>query len=117
MRATKRLAIVTVAAVGLALSACGGSESDEDKIKDLVKDVDEHPTSLCDHATPALLSELGGRAACIQLAKTDNATTKSTVKRVTVNGDTATAAVVDATGPSTITFRKIDGDWKVQSST
>ena len=117
MPPTKRIAVVAVAAGALALAACGGSESDEDKIKDLVKDVDEHPASLCDHATPALLSELGGRAACLQLAKTDEATTKSTVKRVTVRGDTATASVVDATGPSTITFRKIDGDWKVQSST
>ena len=117
MRPTKRLGVVAVAAGALALAACGGSESDEDKIKDLVKEVDEHPASLCDHAAPSLLSELGGRAACLQLARTDNAATKSTVKRVTVKGDTATAAVVDATGPSTVTFRKIDGDWKVESST
>jgi hypothetical protein len=111
---------LTVAAVGgaLALAACGGSSSDEDKIKDLVKKVDDNPTALCENATKDLLAQLGGKAGCEQLAKTDKSNGgDSKVTNVKVNGDTATATVTDKTGPSTVTFAKEDGDWKVKSST
>ena len=110
---------LTVAAVGaaLALAACGGSTSDEDKIKDLVKKVDDDPTTLCENATKELLAQLGGAEGCKQLAKTNKDTSKSKVTNVKVNGDTATATVTDKSGPSTVTFQKVDGDWKVKSST
>src|SRR3954470_24787740 len=108
------------AAVGgaVALSACGGSNSDEDQIKDLVKKVDDNPTALCDNATKELLAQLGGESGCKTLAKQDNNSGgDSKVSNVKVNGDTATATVTDKTGPSTVTFQKEDGDWKVKSST
>lgn len=110
---------LTVAAVGgaLALAACGGSSSDEDKIKNLVKQVDDDPTALCENATKELLAQLGGEAGCKQLAKTNNGASKSKVSNVKVDGDTATATVTDNSGPSTVTFQKVDGDWKVKSST
>ena len=111
---------LTVVAVGgaLALAACGGSNSDEDQIKDLVKKVDDNPTALCDNATKELLAQLGGKAGCAQLAKTNKDTGgDSKVSNAKVTGDTATATVTDKTGPSTVTFQKVDGDWKVKSST
>jgi hypothetical protein len=114
----KRFFAVSVLGCALAFSACGGSDSDEDKIKDLVKEVDENPTALCDNATKELLAQLGGKAGCEQLAKTDKSNGgDSKVTNVKVNGDNATATVTDKTGPSNVTFVKEDGDWKVKSST
>jgi hypothetical protein len=109
---------LAVAAVGgaLAVSACG-SKSDEDQIKDVVKKVDDNPAALCDNATKELLAQLGGKAGCEALAKTNKDTSKSKVTNVKVNGDTATATVTDKSGPSQVTFQKVDGDWKVKSST
>jgi porphobilinogen deaminase len=112
--------ILAVAAVGgaLAVSACGGSKSDQDKIKDVVKKVDDNPAALCDNATKELLAQLGGKAGCQALAKTNkNSGGKSKVTNLKVNGDTATATVTDKTGPSQVTFQKVNGDWKVKSST
>jgi len=114
----KRFLAVTVLGGALAFSACGGSDSDEDKIKDLVGKVDDDPTALCDNATKELLAQLGGKAGCEQLAKSNQDTGgDSKVSNVKVNGDTATATVSDKSGPSTVTFQKVDGDWKVKSST
>lgn len=113
----KRSLTIAVLGGALALSACGGSKSDEDNIKDLVKKVDDNPVALCDNATKELLAQLGGKAGCEQLAKTNKDTSKSKVSNVKVNGDTATATVTDKSGPSTVTFQKVDGDWKVKSST
>jgi hypothetical protein len=113
----KRLLTVAVLGSALAFAACGSSNSDEDKIKSLVKKVDDNPAALCDNATPALLAQLGGKAGCQQLAKTNKDTSKSKVTNVKVTGSTATATVTDKSGPSTVTFQKVNGDWKVKSST
>jgi hypothetical protein len=110
---------LAVAAVGsaFALAACGGGDSDEDKIRDLVKEVDDNPSALCDNATKELLAQLGGKAGCEQLAKSNEDDSKSDVQNVKVDGDTATATIKDDSGTSTVTFQKVDGDWKVKSST
>ena len=113
----KRFLAVAVLGGALAFSACG-SDSDEDKIKDLVKEVDDNPTALCDNATKELLAQLGGKAGCEALAKTNkDESGDSEVSNVKVDGDNATATVKDDSGNSTVTFQKVDGDWKVKSST
>jgi hypothetical protein len=112
----KRFLAVAVVGGALAVAGCGGSKSDSDQIKDLVKKVDEDPVALCDNATPELLAQLGGKAGCAQLAKANKDTSKSTVSNLKVNGDTATATVSDKSGPSSVTFQKVNGDWKVKSS-
>lgn len=112
----KRFLALAFLGGALAVSACG-SESDEDKIKNLVKEVDDNPTALCDNATKELLAQLGGKAGCEQLAKSNKDTSKSEVKNVKVDGDNATATLKDDSGTSTVTFQKVDGDWKVKSST
>ena len=114
------LGVALLSAAALSFAACGGSKSDEDKIRDVVKDVDNNPASLCtDHATDALVQQLGGEAACkagaAQAAKQDPS--KTTVENVDVNGDKATVKVKDASGGSTVNFVKQDGDWKVDKST
>lgn len=114
----KRFLAVAVVGGALAFSACGGGgNSDEDQIKSLVGKVDDNPAALCDNATKELLAQLGGKAGCQQLAKTNKNKSKSKVSNVKVNGDTATATVTDSSGPSTVTFQKENGDWKVKSST
>src|SRR5262245_55511519 len=115
----RHLAVALFSAAALSFAACGGSKSDEDKIRDVVKDVDDDPASLCtDHATDALLQQLGGEAACkagaAQAATQDPS--KTTVDSVDVNGDKATVKVKDASGGSTVNFVKEDGDWKVDKS-
>ena len=112
----KRFLAVAVLGGAFAISGCGSS-SDEDKIKDLVNEVDENPSALCDNATKELLAQLGGKAGCEQLAKSNTDDSDSEVSNVKVDGDNATATVKDKSGTSTVTFQKVDGDWKVKSST
>jgi hypothetical protein len=111
----KRFLAVAIAAGALAVSACG-SKSDEDQVKDVVKKVDDNPAALCDNATKDLLAQLGGKSACVQLAQANKDSSKSKVSDVKVSGDTATATVTDDSGPSQVTFQKVDGDWKIKSS-
>src|SRR5256885_17228095 len=113
----KRVLTVAVATSALAVAACG-SKSDSDKIKDLVNKINDDPTALCDNATPRFLAQVGGKAGCTALAKAEgNKGGRGKVSDINVNGDTATATVTDTTPPpSKVSFKKIDGDWKVDSS-
>jgi hypothetical protein len=117
---TRSIVVALCGATALAFAACGGgSSSDEDKIRDVVKDVDDNPSSLCtDHGTDQLVQKLGGEQRCTaaaQLAAKQDPS-KTTVESVDVNGDKATAKLKDASGNSTVTFVKEDGDWKVSDS-
>jgi hypothetical protein len=117
---TRNIVVALCGATALALAACGGGgDGDEDKIRDVVKDVDNNPASLCtDYGTDQLIQKLGGEKTCSaaaeQAAKQDPS--KTTVESVDVNGDKATAKLKDDTGNSTVTFVKEDGEWKVSDS-
>ena len=113
----KRILSVGLIAAAIALSACGGSKSDSDKIKDVVKKVDKNPAALCDNATANLLKQLGGKASCVQLSKANGDKSPSTVSNIQIKGDTATAMVKDKNSNSKVTFKKEGGNWKVDSST
>ena len=114
------IAVALFGAAALVFAACGGgSKSDEDKIRDVVEDVDNNPASLCtEHGTDQLVQKLGGEKVCSaaagQAAKQDPS--KTDVQSVDVTGDKATVKVKDATGASTVTFVKEDGEWKVSDS-
>jgi hypothetical protein len=99
----------------LALAACGGG-SDADKIKDIVKNGDKDPTTICDNASKKLKAQLGGDK-CKDTARaySDNSHVVGDIK-VDVNGDTATATFKSSDGKTnTPKFIKEDGDWKVDS--
>ena len=103
-------------AAALALAACGGGDSDEDQIRDIVDEINDDPASLCtDHGTDELVQGLGGEEQCKRLAAQEE-DDPSEVQDVSVDGDTATVTVKDSDDTSRVTFVKQDGDWKVARS-
>lgn len=116
MRSPRLLAgLVTVPL--LTLAACGDSgSSDEDTITKIIKDGGANPATVCDNLDPTLLKQLGGKAACLTAAKGEKGDDSTKVDSLKVDGETATAKVTDKDGPTTIKFKKIDGDWKVTAS-
>lgn len=113
-----RRALVAVTVPALVLAACGSKKSDTSKITDLIKDVGKHPTTLCDkYATPTLLAQAGGKAACETASRAAGASDpKVKVNNVTVKGKTAVATIAGNTGNNTIGLVKQGNDWKVVSS-
>jgi len=110
----RRAAAPALLVLSISLSACGGGSSDEDKIKSIVKDGNNDPTTVCDNASKALLKQLGGTDACKKAAKDDpGKDDPADVQSVKITGDKAVASVKLKAGPQTINFVKEDGDWKV----
>jgi hypothetical protein len=102
----------------LALGGCGG-DSDEDKIKAIVNDGAEDPSTICDHMTKKLLDQVGGSVdACKKQAKQadDGNNEKPDKIDVKVDGDKATAKFKGSDGDdNNVTFVKDGGDWKVDA--
>ncbi|MFL5844652.1 MAG: hypothetical protein ACJ762_08165 [Solirubrobacteraceae bacterium] len=95
------------------LAGCGGA-SDEDEIRDIVKEGSSNPASICDRLTDAALSDLGGHDACVDLSRSqDNTDADVEIQSVAVDGDKATAKVHGKDGAQTIRFVKQDGEWRV----
>lgn len=115
-----RTALLTPAlALTLALAACGGSSnSDEDTITKLVKDVNETPATYCDNASKSVLDAIGGKDGCLEAVKGEKGGDTSTkIEKITIDGDKATASFTDATGKQEVKFAKEDGDWKILADT
>jgi hypothetical protein len=99
------------------LSACGGSgssKSDKDKITDLINDVAKNPVTLCTtYATPSLLIETGGPAACRRLAsKAGSQDPDVKIESIAITGSRATAKVTGNRGHQEIGLIKQRGAWK-----
>lgn len=105
------LPILVVAALGL--SACGGS-SEEDQVRDVVKESVKTPTKLCDNLAAPALKTLGGEAKCKALAK-DQDGQDIKITSVDVKGDKATVKGTgkDGKDAGTLNLVKEDGDWKI----
>jgi hypothetical protein len=120
MTSPRRAFALLLLAPVFALSACGGSKSDSDKITDLVKKVDKDPSALCDNATDKILQQVGGTAdKCKEAARAypDNDPIKGDIT-VKVTGSTATADFTTEKGKAThVTFVKDGDNWKIDSST
>lgn len=113
----RRILAVSLLGAALALGACGGGESDEDKIKDIVASVDKKPASLCtDYASDKFLAELGGEEACKKSAKEAGNRGKSKVTDLEVDGKKATATIKDKDSKSEVTFTKDGDDWQISRS-
>ena len=108
----RRAVLPALLALPVALAACGGS-SDEDKIRAIVKDGSDDPSTICDNASKAVLQALGGADKCKEASKTADTDGKSTVESVKVAGEKATARVKDDSGTQSVQFVKEGGDWKV----
>ena len=119
MNTPRRALALLLLAPALALGACGGGNSDSDKITDLVKSVDKDPSKLCDNATDKILQQVGGTVdKCKEAARAypDNDPIKGDID-VKVDGDSATADFTTEKGKKThVTFVKDGDNWKIDSS-
>jgi len=101
----------------LSLGACGGGDSDKDKISSLVEDIGKDPAKLCDHATKDLLKQVGGtKESCLKAAKGAKKDRDVKVDSVKVDGDKATAKLKGVSGAQTASFVKEGGDWKIANT-
>ena len=101
-------------AVGVALAGCGGSggNSDKDKINSIVKAEGRNPAAICQHASAALLAQLGGSIdACTAKASGQPADPSVKMTKLTIKGARATAVVVDKSGTTTVIFVKQGDSW------
>lgn len=136
MAATTRLAVLLCASA-LTLSACGSTtkdsatdfKGDQKAVAQAVEDLQSasrkgDETKICtDLLAPALLTKIRAaqKAGCEPALKTalkDVDSYELTVKRVAINGSTATATVTDDVGKnddrtSTLTLVKVGNAWKI----
>jgi ABC-type uncharacterized transport system auxiliary subunit len=110
------LATLLVLAAPLGLAACG--KSDEDKIRDVLGQVNSSDPAVCSKLSDQLLKAQfnGDKKRCEAQAKRVTEKSLFTVEKVKVDGDDATATVkAKQGGRSQVLFKKEDGDWKVQT--
>jgi outer membrane lipopolysaccharide assembly protein LptE/RlpB len=115
---SRRRLVIALVAVTSALTSCGATLRDGDKITAILKDVGQHPADLCTRfATALLLNQAGGMASCQRAAAAPDATDPNLkVVRVTVTGTTATARVQGRSGRNTIRLAKVGADWRISSA-
>lgn len=112
-RAYAALSLSALALVGCGSSGSSGSSA-KDQINSIVSAEGQDPGSLCDHMTSALLAKLGGStSACKKQAASSTKDSSVHTSKVTVNGNKATAVVVDKSGTRTVTFANEGGSWKL----
>ena len=112
-----RAAVLALLVLPVGLSACG--KSDEDKVRDVLNDVNHSDPAVCSHVSDRILKgQFGGNKKRCE-AEAKRTTTKSLfdTESVKVNGDTATATVKGKRGggKSRVLFKKEGGDWKVDA--
>lgn len=114
MSRPRRTAAVCLALPPLALGACGGGSSAKDAITKIIKDGGRDPATICTHLAPALLTQAGGLKGCQASAKAgDDRKDAVDIKALQIKGDAATAQIVGARGPETVTFARQGGHWVV----
>ena len=114
-RRARRLLISLTAAFlcGLALAACGSDgdsgASDEDQVREVAEQLTGNDPAACSKLTKDFLKEIGGKEECEKSAEVEEDKTP-VVEDVKVDGDTATAVVIDE-DRSTLKFVKEGDEW------
>jgi hypothetical protein len=111
-----RATALVLLAASLGLGACG--KSDEDKVRDVLQEVNTSDPAVCSKLSDQLLKGQfnGDKKRCEAQAKKVNEKSLFEVEKVKVSGDNATATVkAKQGGRSRVLFKKEDGDWKVQA--
>jgi hypothetical protein len=90
----------------------------EPVLKEFIDAVNQDPSILCDptNSTAEFIDAAGGAAACKTAAKGSPAGDPYTIENITIDGDTATAIIKDATSTNTVTFVTEGDQIKVSSS-
>lgn len=98
---------------GLALAACGSDgesgASDEDQVREIAEQLSGADPAACSKLTEDFLKEVGGKEECEESAEVEEEK-KPVVEDVKVDGDTATAVVVDE-DRTTLNFVKEGDEW------
>jgi hypothetical protein len=111
-----RAAALLVLTASLGFGACG--KSDEDKIRDVLHEVDSSDPAVCSKLSDQLLKAQfnGDKKRCEAQAKKVTEKSLFEVEKVKIDGDDATATVkAKQGGRSQVLFKKEDGEWKVQA--
>lgn len=112
------LAIAATGAAALVIAACGGGDSDEDKIREVIVDLATASEGACNLVTDRLLDdEFNGKRGC-ERALEDAEDTPSAddveVRNIEIDGKRATAEVEQpGEGESRVELVEEDGDWKI----
>lgn len=87
----------------------------EDAIRELVADINEDPALLCDeeNITGVLLEQIGGVEACREVVEAQDAGGDYEIEDVTIEGNAATAIIVEDDQATAVTFTVEDGRVKV----
>lgn len=104
-------ALVGTTVCVLALAACGGGGSGEDQVRELAEQLANSDAAACDNFTKDFLEEQELTIKeCEESAEQTDEGAEATVEEVSVEGDTATAVVLDE-DRSTLKFVKQDDEW------
>ena len=111
------IALVAALLCGLALAACGSDDSDsgssdEDQVREVAEQLSSNDPAACGKLTEDFLKQLGSKEECEKSAEEPDEGPQPEVGEVKVDGETATAVVVDE-DRSTLKFVKQDGEWLV----
>ena len=114
-RPARRLLISLTTAIlcGLALAACGSDSDsgapDEDQVREVAEQLSGNDPAACSKLTEDFLEQIGGKEECEKSAEVEDEE-KPVVEDVKVDGDTATAVVIDE-DRSTLKFVKEGDEW------
>jgi len=107
------ISLTTAFLCGLALAACGSDgdsgASNEDQVREVAEQLTGNDPAACSKLTKDFLKELGGKEECEKSAEVEE-DKKPVVEDVKVDGDTATAVVIDE-DRSTLKFVKEGDEW------
>lgn len=111
------MALLAALLCGLALVACGSDSddggSDEDQVREVAEQLVSNDPDACSKFTKEFEEKVGTQEECEKAAEDDDDEGPDpTVEDVKVDGDTATAVVVDE-DRSTLKFVKEDDEWLV----
>lgn len=113
MKRQAAVATALLSVTALPLAACGGGESEEDKVRSVATLMANRDPAACDAMTKAFYE--AGPEACKKLLAETGPPKAPSVKKLATRGDKATAVISRDGNAQVVTFLKRDGDWKMAS--